>query len=502
MQKLLRFRWMDIVWFVIIVALAGVVRYGYLHFVIDAPSTTEFAPNSTAPFLVQGTPNTIDPIHLDATVHTKVDVQEARLGTQITDLDLLVYHMNKSDRFASIPPLPRNAETGPIEETAHLAPGYPWFCALLLRFGINLILVQAVLGAITAGLYYAFARIAFRNMVVSVLAGLLCALHPFWIVNTGEIADGVLTSFLLGVCLVLGVAAQRSGHFLVGLLYGVALAGLSLVRAIMLPFSLVGLLWLLGRCRAERKTWLCPLLAVLGFVNGLALWSVRNYQVFDKEIVPISTGTYLHVWMGNNPNATGVSMSFAEIEQTLTTERVEVLQQMPQSKRFDELAHDAVEYVRTHPTETVKNRIRTTGYFFFGKAWFTGETDNPASDQNGTSTSQDDPEVNAVWSWVHGNSPLIVHSMLLGMLALGFLGWRWTHGPHTQTGLAALALVWIPLPYILSHAENYFGPRIPLDGILLTFGAFAIGCLIPGLRGKLFDNTAEVKKLDERLLGT
>ena len=43
----------------------------------------------------------------------------------------------------------------------------------------------------------------------------------------------------------------------------------------------------------------------------------------------------------------------------------------------------------------------------------------------------------------------------------------------------ALALVWLPLPYILSHAGVLSGPRLPLDGVLLCYAAFALAGFLP-----------------------
>jgi len=52
--------------------------------------------------------------------------------------------------------------------------------------------------------------------------------------------------------------------------------------------------------------------------------------------------------------------------------------------------------------------------------------------------------------------------------------------------LLALATIFIPVPYILSHAEGLVGPRLPLDGVLLTFAAYALSCMIPGVGATLF----------------
>src|SRR5262249_49392504 len=78
----------------------------------------------------------------------------------------------------------------PLEEakepTAHIAPGYPWLVGALAgsldspdRTVAVLRWAQVALGTLTAGLYFLFARRAFRSAAVATLAGLFCALHPF-----------------------------------------------------------------------------------------------------------------------------------------------------------------------------------------------------------------------------------------------------------------------------------------------------------------------------------
>ena len=66
------------------------------------------------------------------------------------------------------------------------------------------------------------------------------------------------------------------------------------------------------------------------------------------------------------------------------------------------------------------------------------------------------------------------------MLVLGGIGWRLSFGWRRQGRLAALAMICVPLPYILTHGEWLSGPRLPFDGVLLTYAAFALACLWPG----------------------
>ena len=87
--------------------------------------------------------------------------------------------------------------------------------------------VQAVLGTLTAGLYFLLTRRAFASRWAASLIGVLCAVHPFWIINTAEINDGVMATFLLALALFLGSPVNRSIGFLPSWLYGLALGGLA-----------------------------------------------------------------------------------------------------------------------------------------------------------------------------------------------------------------------------------------------------------------------------------
>jgi hypothetical protein len=75
--------------------------------------------------------------------------------------------------------------------------------------------------------------------------------------------------------------------------------------------------------------------------------------------------------------------------------------------------------------------------------------------------------------------------ILLATLLLALLGWRWSYGWRTASMPLQLALIWIPLPYLLTHAESLHGPRLPLDGPLVVLAAVALLGLIPGLNCRL-----------------
>ena len=88
-------------------------------------------------------------------------------------------------------------------------------------------------------------------------------------------------------------------------------------------------------------------------------------------------------------------------------------------------------------------------------------------------------------SWLAESYPAILVGTLLGMLLLAFAGWRWTYGWRRPAMPAALAVVWLPLPYLLGHADALAGPRLPLDGVLLSFAAFTLVALLPRIGTRL-----------------
>jgi 4-amino-4-deoxy-L-arabinose transferase-like glycosyltransferase len=428
-----RFGAADLLLLVLVVAAAAGARAGYLWSCADSGRTG-------GPLLVQDRP---------------------------AELDVLVRNLKEHGRFAGPAPFAAGEEV-----TAHVAPGYPYLLSGLARLVDPAALdstvrwVQCGLGALTAGLYFLFARRVFGNLTVATLAGLFGAFHPFWVIDTAAVADGTLAGFLLALALLLGVrAVQTSGPF-ASLLFGLTLAGLALVRAALLPFAFVAVAWFLFRSRGLARGWLCALLAFLGFANGLAPWMVRNFQLF-REPVPVVDSAYLHLWVGNNPHADGGPLTDRMRESAPTAE----LERTPnQTERYARLGALVRQEVRDHPAETLRRRLQAGFAFLCSARWF----------QDGQLAEHAVPGETTMPDWLARGYPVTLQAVLLALLLLGLLGWRWTYGWRFDSMPATLALVWVPLPYLLSHAEALSGPRLPLDGVLLCYAAFALTCLVPG----------------------
>lgn len=470
-----RFGIADVLLLLLIVAVAGGARAWYLWVCADAGSLD-------APLRVQD-PRPGLALPAGAELRGKINP---------TELDALVHNLKEHSWYGSLAPF-----AGAEEQTAHTAPGYPWLLSLLERSPLDLgpvdrtvRWVQCGLGALTAGLYFLFALIAFRSLAVAVLAGLLCALHPFWIFNTAEIDDGALTAFLLGLVLFLGARGGQRGGPLTGLLYGLTLAGLALVRAALFPFAVAGILWFLLRCRSLKGGWLYAAVAFLGFLIGLAPWTVRNFMVpVLGDLVPVSDSTYLHLWMGNHPGATGGPQTESAMLAALarargedvSTVRAELARIQNQKERYGRLAPDVWKEVRDNPAGTLRRRMWAGLCFFFGESWL---------EKGPLARVHPNPE-HELPAWLNASYPALLQGTLLGMLLLGALGWRWTYAWRREAMPTSVAVVWMVLPYLLSHGEALSGPRLPLDGVLLTYAAFALIGLVPGIGSALRDGARD-----------
>ena len=379
-----------------------------------------------------------------------------RVETPPPELDALIRNLKENQHFASRSPYDTEEK-----DTAHIAPGYAylmWLVSLMVAdasLPATMRWVQCGLGALTAGLYFLFARRAFSSSLVATLVGLLGAIHPFWILDTPTLADGVVATFLLGLVLLLGTRASQTSGPLSSLLYGLALAALALVRAALLPFSFVALAWFLMRSRTLGGGWLCALLAFLGFAIGMSPWAVRNWQLYGEPL-PIVDSTYYHLWVGNHPQATGGP----------TGQVPPVLDPKERGKYFGE---EVRKEISDHPDETVRRRLLAGLDFLFGERWF-----KEAGLAEPTGSEMPDGLASAY--------PVALESTLLFLFIFGLFGWRWTYGWRSSSMPLSLAAVWIPLPYVLSHAEALSGPRLPFDGVLLCYAAFALACLAPPRR--------------------
>jgi hypothetical protein len=398
-----------------------------------------------------------------------------------TELDQLVDNLKKDGLagFVAKTPLGPDKE----EPTAHLSPLYP-----LMRAGIEKLAedykesisfskgsavryVHLILGALTCLCYYLVAWRAFgQNQLLALVVGLATAFYPFWIINTGELEDGVLASFLLAWSLSLGVYVGQKGGIVRSFLLGAVLAALALTRASMLPYAIVVQLWFFLRCRSVPNGSLSAIVCFAAFVGGLAPWGFHSFQRFNAP-VPIVQSAWFHIWVGNNPKTDGGAYNWSMKSKLveLKPELAKQLEATPVHDRYSLLADNVTTEIIAHPSDTARRRLVAAMQFLFG-----------TTEMNGTLYWPGEKTAPAPL-WLHSGMKL----SLVAILLLALLGWRWSYGWKKQSAPLSLAVFWVPLPYLLSHADQLHSSRLPWDGVLIVLAAMGLLAMIPYIGSRL-----------------
>ena len=268
-------------------------------------------------------------------------------------------------------------------------------------------------------------------------------------------------------------ARSRFKEFGSSWLFGLALAGLALTRAALLPYAIISLLGFLHACRSGRGRTVPALLAVFGFASGMAPWALRNYEAFH-QVFPVVDCAYQHLWIGNHPGASGGPNG--TLPPATEREQAEVVR----------------DTIRSDFSGSVRRRLWAGCAFVVGEDWLTRQRLFEE-----TAAAADDP----VLGWFR----LALPASLLALLGLAALGWRWTYASRQAMRAATLAVIVIPLPYMLGHAEALSGPRLPLDGVFICLAAYAVIWMVAGCAGFAREtcedegktrNTASVLRVD------
>ena len=234
---------------------------------------------------------------------------------------------------------------------SHRTPGYPLMVAAT---GANVRatrIVQGILDASTVLAVYLLAR-RWLTKTASVIAAILVAFNPFLIYFAGLILTETLFTTLLAWGMLL-ITSRRSIPWLVG---GILLAASTLVRPGALPLPVI--LAVLGAlatqppnrttARPYHRWWSLPVGTSMLLLTILMLlpWAIRNHRVLGRWIWT-STNAGITRYDGFNPDASGASdQSFVQA--------MPHLRSMSEIERNDYLAREADNFIREHPTDSIK----------------------------------------------------------------------------------------------------------------------------------------------------
>jgi 4-amino-4-deoxy-L-arabinose transferase-like glycosyltransferase len=254
--------------------------------------------------------------------------------------------------------------------TAFRVPLYPMFLATVTlghHVFLPVLLAQSVIGAGTVLCAALIARELFGNKA-AIVAGVLTAIYPYYVVHDTALQDTSLYTFLITLSVLQLLYVRRSGSFLTATSAGLTLGAAVLTRANLAPFALLAPLWLAlaGGSHAvpwQRRLWVAVVCAGMGMLT-VAPWVIRAYQLTGS--VTLSTENGFFLWLGNNPYTfsrypqESIDRSRAVAWAALSSqEKGELRERGHNEALVDEwFQKKGLDYIRDHPWRTLGNGFR------------------------------------------------------------------------------------------------------------------------------------------------
>ncbi len=341
------------------------------------------------------------------------------------------------------------------------APFYPYFLGIIYKlFGHNYFiprLIQHLLGSFSVVLIYFLAKRLFHKKV-AYLSAVFASIYWIFFYFEGELLlDSLLVP--LGVLLILLLLRsadnpRRSGFFLAGLTAGL----FAITRPNILIFIPFALVWIFLFLQSDLKR---KFIFSLFFLGGLFLLifpvTLRNYLV-GKDLVLIASQGGINFYIGNNPEANGLSAALPPFgdDWEYTDAAYEAQKAIGKTPRPSEVSDyylkKGINYMLTAPTEFLSLFIRKL-YLF----WNSYEPSN----------NQD------IYFFRR-------YSSLIRILPLGF----WIISPLSLLGIVLCLKDWrrlfLPFSFVFSYTFSvllFFITarfRLPVLPFLLIFASFAL----------------------------
>jgi 4-amino-4-deoxy-L-arabinose transferase-like glycosyltransferase len=254
--------------------------------------------------------------------------------------------------------------------TAFRVPLYPMFLAAVTlghQVFLPVLLAQSAIGAGTVLCAALIARELFGN-AAAIVAGVLTAIYPYYVVHDTALQETGLYTFLMVLSVLQLLGVRRSGSVLTAASAGLTLGAAVLTRANLAPFALLAPFWLALAGGTLAVPWrrrlriavICASVAVL----SVAPWLIRAYLLTGS--ITLSTQNGFFLWLGNNPYTfsrypeesidRSADVAFAGLS---SQEKSEL--EAPQNNEAsidDWFEKRGLDYIRAHPWQTVGNSFR------------------------------------------------------------------------------------------------------------------------------------------------
>jgi len=347
--------------------------------------------------------------------------------------------------------------TGP---SAHLAPLFPAYVSLLVRFfGSDTYagLALAWSAVIIIGLHLALLPFLSRHLglglspgIVAASVFLLAGVPPYMVWESFYVALLAIVLAFLMYDILEGRASQGK-VILSGVLWGIMLWMATVPVLILLAWTA----WVFVKSRLPRQQKL--ILLFLPFLI-VAPWLIRNFVVF-RHFIFVRDNLGLELAVSNNPCATFLaatnefSRCFEINHPNKGLDQAEQVRQLGEYSYNQMRLHEAVEWIRGNP-----GRFAELTWLRIVAVWFPSPTRHPLAD------SGLPPGVPTVW--------------FMTLLSIPGLWLMWKKSP-SAAGILALWLMLFPLIYYIIQFDPRY--RFPILWVTLLLAGFLIAQLAKGV---------------------
>ena len=223
-------------------------------------------------------------------------------------------------------------------------------------------LIQAVIAALSViPLFYLAKRIF--NEKTAIISALLYCLHPGLVVYAGKIHELFLVTFFILVILYLLIRFENKAWsmVLVGLLMGLGI----LLRATLICIIPSYFFYLILKKRGLKKAILSVLTIALLAAIVISPWIYRGYKLYNRFIF-ISTTPAEQLWRGNNPRASGGTLTVDNkaIFDVAEPDFRDRILSMNEIEQYDLFIAEAKKYIKENPVRFLKNTAKKFVYFW------------------------------------------------------------------------------------------------------------------------------------------
>jgi hypothetical protein len=392
--------------------------------------------------------------------------------SQVDDMGLQMGEMEKSaiklateGRIANI----QSDDSGP---SAHVAPLYAWFLAILYqvvgpdlaRFRFAYGIAAAAATALAVALLPALGRRARLSGGAGILAAILAMCSPLTLglEIVGEWEHCAIPLALIAVFWAFLALHDRAwADTRLGVVAGLALGVGSLLSPLVLLTGLVAMA-VEVMYHGVRSPRLAVNAAVVLALCGLILspWIHRNYRAFSS-FVPVRSNFGLELAVGNNPSADGLTPPgrASERHPGVNPSECDQLKAMGEVAYYRMRLDEARGWIASNPQRFLKLCLRRARLYWFA--------DDPRLWSGGA---------HVPWSMKFAGMATIT------LLAFGGLAWLLAVR-HPYRYLFACAFLGPSIPFIVTHVSLRY--RYPIMGLTYLLGSECLVRLVTSLRNRL-----------------